>query len=229
VRRLAAVAGLAPHEERSFDWRAIEEALGLRLPADYKVLAESFPLGWFRMFAKVEVPAGRQRLLGDYAVMQLDHLRQVRATGESSFPFPVFPEPGGVLPWGSIGSPGLAFWLTEADDPDGWPVIAAGSHDYWDRFDGPACEFLAEVAAGRYDASGFPDLDRESGGGTGFTALTWQRGRCSRRCRRARPRRPCRHPGNWRGSGRGSGRPREACCRACSNGGRRTRWLSCAA
>ena len=69
-----------------------------------------------------------------------------------------------MLPWGSVRSPGLAYWLTGPGDPDQWPVIAATEEgDYWDRFDGPVCEFLAEVAACRYDASGFRDLYKENG------------------------------------------------------------------
>ena len=165
VRRLGEVAGLAPQERRSFDWQAIEQGLGLRLPGDYKALAELFPRGWFRMFAMVEPPADKGRFLTDDAVMGLEYLRQVRASRESPFPFPVFPERGGVLPWGAIRSPGQAYWLTGPGDPDDWPVITATeTGDHWERYDGPACQFLTEVAAGRYDASGFPDLYQESGG-----------------------------------------------------------------
>jgi hypothetical protein len=168
VRRLAELAGVVPRARRIFDWAIIEDDLGMRLPADYKLLAESFPEGWFRLFARIRLPerpeAGGQRLLSEYAVTELDYLRESRAKGVSPFPYPVFPEPGGVLPWGSIRSPGLAYWLTGPGDPDDWPVIAATEDgDYWDRFDGPVCEFLAEVAACRYDASGFRDLYQENG------------------------------------------------------------------
>lgn len=147
-------------------WR--DGPIGLPLPADYKLLAESFPQGWFRLFAMVHLPdqaeSGRPRLLSDYAVTGLDFLREIRASGESPFPYPVFPDPGGVLPWGSIRSPGQAFWLTGSGDPDDWPVIVAIEHgDHWERFDGPVWEFLAEVALGRYDATSFPDLYRENG------------------------------------------------------------------
>jgi hypothetical protein len=52
---------------------------------------------------------------------------------------------------------GLAFWLTQpGGDPDDWPVVFSSTASvYWGRFDGTICEFLIEVAAGRYDASGF--------------------------------------------------------------------------
>ncbi len=63
-----------------------------------------------------------------------------------------------MLPWGYLRSPGVAYWLTGPGDPDEWPVIVATEEgDYWERFDGSVCEFLAEVMAGRYDASRFPD------------------------------------------------------------------------
>jgi hypothetical protein len=164
VRRLAETAGISPGRRRVFDWAAIEEDLGLRLPSDYKVLAEWYPVGWFRLFAMLRLPDVEWRFLSEYAVSELNFLREIRESGESSFPYPVYPEPGGVLPWGSIRSPGLAYWLTGPGDPDGWPVVAATDHgDHWERFDGPVCEFLTEVAAARYDASGFEDQYKEQG------------------------------------------------------------------
>lgn len=162
VSRLAEIAGVAAEESRSFDWSAIEDDLGLGLPADYKLLAESFPAGWFRGWVQLRLPErtgdDRPRLLSDFAAGQLRSLREFRETGECKFPFPLFPEPGGVLPWGYLRSPGVAYWLTAPGDPEQWPVIVATEEgDYWERFDGSACEFLAEVMAGRYDASRFPD------------------------------------------------------------------------
>jgi len=160
VRRLTELAEVPASEGRFFDWPAIESDLGLRLPVDYKLLAESFPAGWFRRFVAVRVPErwpdGRVRFLGDFASGQLEAMREFRAAGGGLFPYPIFPEPGGVLPWGDIWSPGVAFWLTGPGDPDGWPVVVATEEcDYWDRFGGSVCEFLLEVTAGRYDASGF--------------------------------------------------------------------------
>jgi hypothetical protein len=160
VRRLAELAEVPALEHRFFDWPAIESDLGLRLPEDYKLLAESFPAGWFRRFVRVRRPErwpdDRVRLLDEFASGLLESMRELRAAREGLFPYPIFPEPGGVLPWGSIRSPGVAFWLTGPGDPDDWPVVVATEEcDYWDRFDGTACEFLIAVTAGRYDASGF--------------------------------------------------------------------------
>jgi len=162
VRQLAEIAGVAAEESRSFDWAAIEGDLGVRLPTDYKLLAESFPERLFRGWVVVRLPErtgdDRPRLLSDFAAAELEALREFRETGQCVFPFPLFPELGGVLPWGYLQSPGVAYWLTGPGDPDEWPVIVATEEgDYWERFDGSACEFLTEVAAGCYNASGFPD------------------------------------------------------------------------
>jgi hypothetical protein len=145
-----------------YNWAEIERGIGLRLPADYKLLAESLPSGWVRGFARLRKPerpqTGPQRL-DDFGMRQLETLRAWRAEGQGRFPYPLYPEPGGLLPWGAIVAGGYAFWLTEpAGDPDGWPVVIASQDcDVWARFGGPVAAFLVEVAAARYDPGGFTE------------------------------------------------------------------------
>jgi hypothetical protein len=89
---------------------------------------------------------------------QLEMLRAWRAEGQGEFPYPLYPEPGGLLPWGGIRGGGYAFWLTGPGEPGEWLVVIASQRcDRWDRFDGTVCEFLTGVAAARYDASGFTE------------------------------------------------------------------------
>jgi hypothetical protein len=152
---------------RSYDWEEIEAVLGTRLPSDYKLIAESFPDGWFRMFAGVWLPDSERRLLDDLAVQILDRIRQLPADEDSEdldFPFPAYPEPGGLLLCGSLRVHGWVFWVTGAGDPDAWPlVLAEEGYEHWERFDGSLCEFLTEVAFGRFDASNFKDAYRWQG------------------------------------------------------------------
>lgn len=162
VRVLAGFAGVPANGGKVFNWTEIEREVGLQLPADYKLLAEQFPAGWFRRFVRpikpVQPSAGAQRLLDDLETRQLETLREWRAQGSGEFPFPLYPEPGGLLPWGSVRGQGYAFWLTDKSSPGDWPVVLASQQcDHWERFDGPVCEFLIEVAAARYDATGFTE------------------------------------------------------------------------
>jgi hypothetical protein len=166
VRRLAEVSEISATAGRSYDWEAIETALGLRLPSDYKLMAESFPEGWFRMFAKVRLPDAGNRLLDHWSMNIMDGIWEWQANEDYDldFPFQAYPEPGGLLLCGSLRSPGWMFWVTGADDPDAWPLVLAREvYDYWVRFDGPLCEFLTGVALGRFDASGFKDDYRWQG------------------------------------------------------------------
>jgi hypothetical protein len=158
---LAVLAGVSLAGDTAYDWDEIEDDLGTRLPADYKLLAQAFPGGWFRQFVRPAKPARQYGdgpwLLGEWAAGKIEGLRQWRAQGDGTVPYPVYPEPGGLLLWGGLRDGGYACWLTSPREPEGWPVVIASSHcgGHWERFDGTVCEFLTEVAAARYDASGF--------------------------------------------------------------------------
>jgi hypothetical protein len=45
-----------------------------------------------------------------------------------------------------------------------WPLVLTGEeYEHWERFDKSLCAFLAEVALGSFDASGFKDDYRWQG------------------------------------------------------------------
>jgi hypothetical protein len=156
LRRLASLAGVTGQRGDRFDWPAVEVSVGLPLPGDYKALLETFPDGTFGGLIRPNRPGddGHQttEFLGYYAY-RLGDMREWREAGYGTYPYPIFPEPGGVLPWatGPRGEP--ICWLTEDDDPDRWPVILTDA-DFtrWHRFPGSACEFLLDLVQGRFDA-----------------------------------------------------------------------------
>ena len=162
VQRLIALTRVSAAKGLVFNWTQIEQDLALVLPDDYRLLAEKLPLGWFRRFIRpgkpVNLPDGTQRLLAGAEGKKLNALREWQAAGRGQLPYLLYPEPGGLLPWGRVRFPGHAFWLTGGSDPAGWPVIIASeSLDHWERYDGTTVEFLIDVATARYDASGFTE------------------------------------------------------------------------
>lgn len=167
VRELADVAGISMEERRSYDWGSIEDALMVPLPDDYKMMAETFPGGWFRLFAELMPPDGRTRFLGDCSFQVMDFLRELQwseSYAGSGFPFPAFPDPGGLLVCGSLRSPGSIFWKFNSIDPAEWTIVLTSEEfDYWEQFDGSLAGFLLEVATGRFDASKFSDDFRWEG------------------------------------------------------------------
>jgi len=169
VGHLAEVAGISATAGRTYDWEDIEAVLGLRLPSDYKLIAESFPEGWFRMFAEVLLPESEKQLYDDFALDIMDGVRELQEEEdfeELGFPFTAYPQPGGLLLCGSLRVQGWMFWVTGASDPDTWPLVLADEQyreEHWERFDGSLCHFLTEVATGRFDASRFQDAYRWHG------------------------------------------------------------------
>jgi hypothetical protein len=156
VRALADVTGRVTFTEAGYQWTVIESSLGLQLPDDYKAMAENLPAGWFRRFVRLVPPAGQTTFMRPDVAGELDVLRESNAAGDVEVPYPIFPEPGGLLPWGITVSGTLTFWLTQSSDPGQWPVIiATPRYGSWDVIDGTACDFLTAIARAEYDTADF--------------------------------------------------------------------------
>jgi len=159
VRRLAALAVLAGRRGEQFDWPAVEASIHRRLPNDYKELLATFPDGTFGGLIHLNRPGEdghpRTEFLGYYG-FRLDDMREWREGGYGSFPYPIFPEPEGVLPWASGPRGEVICWLTEDEDPERWPVVVPDADfTQWHQFPRSACEFLVELVTGRFDTSVF--------------------------------------------------------------------------
>jgi hypothetical protein len=155
VERLASLVGVSMRWRNWFDWPTIEDSVGRRLPDDYKHLVERFPHGEFQSFVQVNRPGDHHssaaEFLGFYARI-LEDMRGYRAVGDGTYPYPIFPEPGGLLPWAHGRRREPLFWLTLADDPNAWPVVVS-DYDFlqWRTFAGTASECLVDVVEGRFD------------------------------------------------------------------------------
>jgi hypothetical protein len=160
LARIAGVSGLSGEE---YDWPAVEARLGVPLPADYKELLAVFPRGLFRGLVRVSRPGEPEYARTDFLGFnryRLDDMRVARAAGHMNLPYPVFPEPGGLLLWGVGVREEHFFWVTEKSDPADWNVVVTdGSYTGWTEFPGGMGEFLVEVATGRWDTSPLGGVD----------------------------------------------------------------------
>ncbi|MGV9292905.1 hypothetical protein [Amycolatopsis sp. NPDC003676] len=60
----------------------------------------------------------------------------------------LFPEPGGLLPWGTDGQGGTFCWITASADPDAWKIAYhSQGADEWREHPGPATRLLYEILA----------------------------------------------------------------------------------
>ncbi|MER5901205.1 SMI1/KNR4 family protein [Streptomyces mirabilis] len=138
----------------SVDWAAIEGALGVPLPADYKELYEVFggsifsdslyvldflgrdedPAFDFLTRWRVSLPVDQDSKLGNVSAVE---------------PYAIYaPGSKGLVEWGSTEWADEYFWLIDAERPGECPVLAR-SNDVgaWHRYDMPTSEFLYRVLA----------------------------------------------------------------------------------
>ncbi len=95
-----------PPSSVPIDWSAVEDWLGLRLPTDYKRLADRYGPLDFGEYVWIHVPCV-QRDRFDYGEWLRATHREARIEARelSEAERPVFhPEPGGLLAWGARGA-----------------------------------------------------------------------------------------------------------------------------
>lgn len=72
-------------------------------------------------------------------------------------PFALYPEPGGLFPWGLTDNGDRLYWLTEGE-PNSWvSIIYESRGPRYDRHAIGCCEFLRRWVAGDLPVAVFPD------------------------------------------------------------------------
>jgi hypothetical protein len=136
---------------RARDWSDVEERLGLRLPDDYKALADVYGPGDF-LDLRLHVP--------DCPNPDFDLFRLVERVGRQAAGYrervrpgvaaPFFPEPGGLVPFGEVAVDRFLLWVPVGDDPNAWPVVfPAGDWSAWFRPGRTFSGCLADYLSGR--------------------------------------------------------------------------------
>lgn len=129
---LAALTALVPPPEhpavgaRSWDW--LFERLDTRLPADFVALMDVYGAGtWLEWLSFARPRDHGERGLVAEAGWRMRTYRGHREAHPDSYPLPVWPEPGGILPFASTIDADWLAWLT-IGEPDEWPVIHLSRH-----------------------------------------------------------------------------------------------------
>ncbi|MCG8916360.1 hypothetical protein L6E12_11220 [Actinokineospora sp. PR83] len=126
------------------DWQAVESALGLTLPSDYKAIVEALPDGVFRADFRLIRPDGDDYL--GYSRYRLEDMRQWRTSEPERFPYPIYPEEEGVLPVAQGAGNAFIFWQV-VEPPTTWRLIVTDEEfTHWSEFDGGLVDFLVELS-----------------------------------------------------------------------------------
>ncbi|WP_161602071.1 SMI1/KNR4 family protein [Tautonia marina] len=138
---------------------AVETRLALELPNDYKRLVCAYGSGSWKGFLWVLNPFSPNPYLNllEQAQRHLDAERVIRAGWPADAPFALYPERGGLFPWGMTDNGDRLYWLTEGD-PGYWPTVVYESRGpRYDFHRLGCCEFLLRWVAGELRVSVFPD------------------------------------------------------------------------
>lgn len=143
----------APFEAYIGPWQPFEAALRTPLPQDYKDFVRLYGNGRLLDYFGINVPVSRSpymRLVSD-AETVINIFRS-----DEELPYPLWPEPGGLLPFGRSDDGHQFFWLCRGAPAD-WRVVV------WDRgmlryemFDCDLTDFLAGIVTGHIRSEAFP-------------------------------------------------------------------------
>ncbi|NWF27415.1 SMI1/KNR4 family protein [Streptomyces sp. PKU-EA00015] len=162
---VAALERVAPELARfrrtapaGIDWAQVEECLGVGLPSDYKLLAETYPSLVFDDFLCVGFPPpGREKAWAEDPE-DLEILAEWCEDAEMAVPLYPFPAPGGLLPWATSNQGDYFLWTTAEAGPDEWTVTVASRNGGWWHYTGGAIQFLADLISGSLELWELPSV-----------------------------------------------------------------------
>ena len=142
------------------NWDQLFEELGTRLPTDYIELMNTYGADTWSQWLNFVTPL-RTNDHGfiHHAKETLDGYAELRAEYPEFQPLPVWPEPGGFLPFANTIEGDVLGWLTQGS-PDEWPLIVYPRHaKQGPPLQDPLVDTLLAWLRGRLNTPGFPSQD----------------------------------------------------------------------
>lgn len=144
----------APRLAFAGPWEPIEAELGVTLPQDYKDFVRLYGDGTFFEVMGIHLPVALSRhaqLVPEVRAI-CDALRT-----QDDLPYALWPEPGGLLPFGKTDYGDYLCWLTRGLPAD-WGVVVWGrGFMTFEAFDCDLTDFLTGLATGEILPEEFPD------------------------------------------------------------------------
>lgn len=139
------------------DWVSAEVVVGTLYPTDFKQLIARYGSGRFFFDGHLEV-FNPLTLAGLARLKTVEKMLRLQRDGGFGCTLPIYPEKGGLLPWGWDENGNTYTWLTKGK-ADKWPVVFLG-HGYEDRplqFRTDVTGFLVGYATDRFKQLVQPD------------------------------------------------------------------------
>jgi len=132
-------------------WNAVEQTLKTRLPSDYKDYINVFGTGCLSNFIWVFNPFSKNLNLNlhNQISAQLNAITTLEKEFNESCPYPIYPELGGLLPWGITDNGDVMFWIANGE-PDSWKIVVHESRGtMYEMFETTLTNFLIDLSLER--------------------------------------------------------------------------------
>ncbi len=105
-------------------WEGAERQLGTRLPADFKAFVNTYGTGRIDDFLVVFNPFSSNRFVNliERGRSDLEGMAMLKQGFPQSYPFDVYPAPGGLLPCAATDNGNILYWRT-VGVPEQWPIV----------------------------------------------------------------------------------------------------------
>jgi hypothetical protein len=109
------------------DWSEVERSWGTAFPSDFREFIDTYGAGSIDDYLVIESPVDADEQ-GCPSMRLSTPTEDSYRPSSGPWPYPVRPQPGGLISWGG-NIDGVAFyWSTEDPDPDRWPVVVRERH-----------------------------------------------------------------------------------------------------
>lgn len=138
---------LKKEASRADEWISVESTIGTELPSDYKEFIDLYGSGSIDRFLTIFDPFSRNENtnLLDAIRTKLEALRELQDEFQSERKYAIFPEPGGLLPFGGTDNGDVLFWKTSGK-PEAWSVVINESRaPEYEEFSSCMTDFLVGV------------------------------------------------------------------------------------
>jgi hypothetical protein len=135
-------------------WQFVESMAGTELPLDYKQYINKYGGAYIGDFLYVRTPFTNNRFAN--FLFQLNEFQSlVTNEFESMLPYPFFPKPNGLLPFGDTSNGGTLFWVTKGI-PSDWTILSLNirGHEYTEN-NGRMVDLLADLLEDRIKEPSF--------------------------------------------------------------------------
>lgn len=140
------------------NWKDVHKEIGTRLPDDYQHFINGYGSGLIGRFLYIWNPFSDNKYTNlIYMYKETTILYQnLKSSQPDDFPFNIYPENGGLLPFGNSINGDNLFWLTTKSDPNLWSlIIHQARSSYYDIHSYSLSDFLIRLMRKELQTSQF--------------------------------------------------------------------------